>query len=120
ANTARRHHAACRDVRREVAVAGEDGGDGDSGSWPAWMLQAMDRREPTPDEALVLEEGLQRWLTPLPPDLRRIALWKLEGYTNKEISVMIQRTERSVELKLRIIRGRLEALAKATETPGLP
>jgi DNA-directed RNA polymerase specialized sigma24 family protein len=106
ANTANRHRAARRDVRREVAGPLEGDVDGPS---PRWMLELMDRSQPTPDEVLMLEEELERWLTPLPQDLRQVALWKLEGYTNKEISGMIKRTERAVELKLQIIRGRLEA-----------
>ena len=108
ANTAKRHRAARRDVRREQALVGP-GADGEGGdALPDWLLELMDRSEPTPDAALVFEEELQGWLAPLSDDLRRIALWKLEGFTNKEIGVKIERTERSVELKLQIIRGRLE------------
>jgi RNA polymerase sigma factor (sigma-70 family) len=112
ANTAQRHHAACRDVRREAAGPGARSDD--IGRFPDWLLELMDRSEPSPDEALALEEELWQWLAPLPEDLRRVALWRLEGYTNKEISDMIRRTERTVELKLGVIRGRLlERLAAA-------
>ena len=55
-----------------------------------------------------MEEEIEEWLKPLPEDLRQVALWKLEGYTNREIGVMIERTERTVELKMRIIRQYLE------------
>src|SRR5262249_48825314 len=44
-----------------------------------------------------------------PPMLRRIALRKLEGYTNKEIAGEIDATERTVERKLERIRARWEA-----------
>ncbi|MFO0953092.1 MAG: ECF-type sigma factor [Isosphaeraceae bacterium] len=107
ANTAKRHHAGRRDVRREQPMHG--GGDAEGGgTLPDWMVEVMDRSEPSPDEALALHEELEGWLSPLPDDLRRIALWKLEGYTNKEIGDRIERTERTVELKLRVIRSRLE------------
>jgi hypothetical protein len=44
----------------------------------------------------------------LPEDLRQIVVWKLEGFTNAEISSMISKTVRSVELKLQLIRKLLE------------
>jgi len=117
ANTANRHHAACRDVRREVDWPGA--AEGDSGdSSPRWMLEVMDRSEPTPDEAIFLEEELEKWLGLLPDNLRRIALWKLEGYTNQEVGDMIERTERTVELKLSIIRRRLEERYTSFRKPG--
>ncbi len=105
ANAANRERAARRDVRRDQQEPADREGDGPS---PRWMLEQMDRSEPSPDEALALEEELEGWLKPLPEDLRRVALWKLEGYTNREIGVMIERTERTVELKMRIIRRHLE------------
>jgi hypothetical protein len=114
ANTAKHHQAGCRDVRREVAGRAEESVDG---SFPRWILERMDRAEPTPDDVLILEEELQQWLEPLPEDLRQVALWKLEGYTNKEISGMIQRVERTVELKMRIIRGHLEVRFSALHLP---
>jgi RNA polymerase sigma-70 factor (ECF subfamily) len=105
ANAANRERAARRDVRREQQAPADREGDGPS---PRWMLEQMDRSEPTPEEALALGEEIEAWLKPLPEDLRRVALWKLEGYTNREIGVMIERTERTVELKMRIIRRYLE------------
>ena len=35
-------------------------------------------------------------------------MWKLQGHTNAEIGRMITRTERTVELKIQIIRKTLE------------
>ena len=47
----------------------------------------MDASEPTPEDAAALNEELQKRLRALgDPVLRRIALRKLEGYTNKEIA----------------------------------
>jgi hypothetical protein len=118
ANTAKRHRAARRDVRREQQVAGTgQSGAGGGDPLPDWLLELMDSSEPTPADALALQEELQGWLAPLPEDLRRVALWKLEGYTNREIGDRIQRTERLVELKLQIIRGRLEQRFAAASGP---
>ena len=38
--------------------------------------------------------------------LRRVALWKMEGYTNEEIADKLGVTCRSVERKLQRIRGK--------------
>jgi len=40
--------------------------------------------------------------------LQQIFVWKLQGHTNAEIGRMITRTERTVELKMQIIRKTLE------------
>ena len=99
-NKAKYHLAARRDYRLEV---------GGAGSISGWMIEQMDESGPTPEEATILEEELHHWLIPLTEEQRRLALWKLDGYTNKEIGVMISRTERAVELKMRIIREKLES-----------
>jgi DNA-directed RNA polymerase specialized sigma24 family protein len=57
---------------------------------------------------IIVVEELDRLLNGLPEDLRKIALWKLEGFTNAEIACMIGRTVRCVELKMQLIRKRLE------------
>ena len=54
----------------------------------------------------MVEEEFSGLLDLLPDEeLRQVALWKLEGYTNAEIASEIGRHERSVERKLQIIRG---------------
>jgi DNA-directed RNA polymerase specialized sigma24 family protein len=40
--------------------------------------------------------------------LRVIAVWKMEGFTNEEIAVMISRSLPTVERKLALIRKTLE------------
>ena len=58
----------------------------------------MDAAGPSPAEAAVLNEALERRLEALAdPELRQIALWRLEGYTNREIADRLDCTERSVE-----------------------
>ena len=54
----------------------------------------------------MLNEALERRLQALAdPELREIALWRLEGYSNGEIAGRLDCTERSVERKLARIRS---------------
>jgi RNA polymerase sigma factor (sigma-70 family) len=103
-NTARNHHRDRRDVARERTISGSD--DQDS-SCPGWALEQMDTSAPSPAEAAVLNEALERRLESLDnPQLRQIALWRLEGYSNREIADRLECTERSVERKLERIRSK--------------
>jgi RNA polymerase sigma factor (sigma-70 family) len=62
-------------------------------------------REPSPELAAELAEECQRLLERLSdPQLRTIALWKVEGHTNEEIARRLGCVERSVERKLHRIR----------------
>lgn len=61
--------------------------------------------DPDPAEAALLAEEFDRLIAKLTdPTLRRIAVWKLEGYSNIEIGQKIDRSEPAVERKLRRIR----------------
>jgi RNA polymerase sigma factor (sigma-70 family) len=77
---------------------------------PAKVLGADDvaqllTREPTPDEAALLADECRRLLDSLKePDLRQIALWKVEGYTHEEIAVRLDCVPRTVERKVSRIR----------------
>jgi RNA polymerase sigma factor (sigma-70 family) len=72
-----------------------------------WVLEQMDAAGPSPAEAAVLNEALERRLAALDdPELRKIALWRLEGYTNREIADRLDCTERSVERRLERIRSK--------------
>jgi RNA polymerase sigma factor (sigma-70 family) len=105
-NAADRHFAAKRDVRRQQPLPLSDGSRSDA-SHDAFALETV---EPTPAEVAALNEALERRLQDLPePDLRQVALMKLEGYTNKEIADSIECSERSVERKLSLIRKRWES-----------
>jgi RNA polymerase sigma factor (sigma-70 family) len=102
-NTANRHRQGKRDVRREDAEAAANDSRGDL---PATILDQIDSDGPTPAEAALLNEALERRFQMLKdPDLRQIALWKLEGYTNAEIAAQLDCTLRTVERKLERIRG---------------
>jgi DNA-directed RNA polymerase specialized sigma24 family protein len=62
-------------------------------------------REPSPEFAAQVAEECRRLLNLLPDEsLRAIALWKMEGYRNSEIAAKINRTEVTVERKLKLIR----------------
>jgi DNA-directed RNA polymerase specialized sigma24 family protein len=103
-NTAHRHTADRRDIRRERGDARVDTGDS---MFPQWMLDHVDRAQPSPQERIVVVEEVQRLLNQLPEELRQMVVWKLEGFTNLEISCLIGKTVRSVEMKLQLIRKRL-------------
>jgi RNA polymerase sigma factor (sigma-70 family) len=106
-NAADRHFAARRDVRRERLLPLSDASRSDA----AHEVFALEAVEPTPAEAVVLNEALERRLRDLPePDLRQVAVMKLEGYTNHEIAEAMECSERSVERKLNLIRKRWESV----------
>jgi RNA polymerase sigma factor (sigma-70 family) len=101
-NAAKKQGREMRDVAREQAVT-----DGDETSSAGWALEQMDAAGPSPAEAAVLNEALERRLGALAdPELRQIALWRLEGYSNREIAEKLDCTERSVERRLERIRSK--------------
>jgi len=70
---------------------------------------AFDRligREPSPEFAAQVAEECVRLLDLLGEDeLRSIAVWKMESYTNAEVAGKLGCLERTVERKVRVIRG---------------
>ncbi|MGO9471189.1 MAG: hypothetical protein ACLQIB_44075 [Isosphaeraceae bacterium] len=57
---------------------------GDDPNSADWALEQMDASEPTPADAVVRNEAIEQRLQALPdPELREIALWKLDGWTNQ-------------------------------------
>jgi DNA-directed RNA polymerase specialized sigma24 family protein len=96
-----------RDVEREQAAVTDAGCDSKCASWE---LEQMDAAGPSPAEAALLNEALERRLESLADSgLRQIAIWRLEGYTNHEIADRLDCTERSVERKLERIRSKWSA-----------
>jgi DNA-directed RNA polymerase specialized sigma24 family protein len=92
---ARREKRLKRGAGRVVAFADLDDDDFDA------ILAA----EPTPEMALQLAEECQQLLRCLNDDsLRRVALFKLDGCTNREIAERMSCVEKTVERKLRSIR----------------
>ena len=100
-SAATRHGRHRRDYRREMDPAAPAAGEsGES------LLDRAASAAPTPAEAVVLVDELHRRLQTLDEPLRRIALWKLEGYSNEEIAgkPMMDCAVRTVERKLGLIR----------------
>jgi RNA polymerase sigma factor (sigma-70 family) len=106
-NTAKAQRRDKRDVEREQAAGTEAGCNS---SCTSWELEEMDAAGPSPVEAALLNEALERRLESLADSgLRQIALWRLEGYSNREIAERLACTERSVERKLERIRSKWSA-----------
>jgi DNA-directed RNA polymerase specialized sigma24 family protein len=62
--------------------------------------------EPTPEFAAELAEECRRLLDGLgSAELAQVALWKMEGYANEQIAAKLGCVPRTVERKLRLIRG---------------
>jgi RNA polymerase sigma-70 factor (ECF subfamily) len=94
--------AARRDVRREVALPPPDLSD------PSWQVVAT---EPTPAQATIVAETVERVAGSLEPYHRDIFRLALERYTAGEIALQVGVTERTVQRVLKRVRKRLEALA---------
>jgi DNA-directed RNA polymerase specialized sigma24 family protein len=68
--------------------------------------------EPTPELAAQVAEEFRRLLERLPTEeLRSIAVWKLEGYTNAEVAGRLGCAEVTVERRLHAIRAVWKAYA---------
>jgi hypothetical protein len=102
-NLAKHHRRQRRDYRRDRAIPGTDDSRTGPGEGPP---EVVDESDPTPAEAAVLEEEMERRLRMLSEDLRQIALWRLQGYSNEEIAGpgMLDCAVRTVERKLARIR----------------
>jgi DNA-directed RNA polymerase specialized sigma24 family protein len=92
-------------VRDQAAL-----GDRDGSAAEAAAIDELLGSEPTPAFAAQVAEECQRLLESLgDADLRTIAVWKMEGYTNEEIAAKLRRAPRTVERKLDLIRQRWTA-----------
>ncbi len=87
-----------RDVAREATHPSAHS-SWDTGS--AWFISG----EPNPAVAAECEEQLSILIERLQhEDLKRVAIWKMEGYTNEEIATLMSRSLATIERKLRTIR----------------
>jgi len=85
-----------REKRGRNAIPDQEAGIG---------LEQFVATEPTPQFAAQAAEEYQQLLALLPgEDLRSIAQWKMEGFTNEEIAGRLGFVVRSVERRLRSIR----------------
>ena len=84
---------------------------GDNPKIPAHESSLSDliSREPTPEFAAQISDNLQHLLRVLDAtgdqDLRRIAILKMDGYSNQDIAESVGCVRRSVERKLQLIAG---------------
>lgn len=93
-----------RQKRGGGKVRGESGFSGQEASEHHGIDQVVGR-EPTPAFAAELTEEFQRLLDRLPNEtLRRIAVLKMQGHTNREIAAKLDCALRRVERKLHGIR----------------
>jgi RNA polymerase sigma factor (sigma-70 family) len=75
-------------------------------STPEAALEQIESREPTPAFAAQVAEECRRLLECLDsPELRCIALRKMEGYSSQEIAAQLGCSLRTVERRLRLIRS---------------
>ena len=85
-------------VRGEQELGRADAGEGG--------LEELVGREPTPELAAMMAEQYLHLLGRLDDEtLRRIAAWKLEGYSNEEIAARLGCGRRTIERKLGVIRS---------------
>lgn len=102
--TARKASHLVRDESRQKRRGGRVSLDAETDGGA--LLQQVLSREPTPAFAAEVAEQYQRLLARLgDPELIRVAGLKMEGYTNDEIAGQLDCTTRTVERRLRIIRG---------------
>jgi RNA polymerase sigma-70 factor (ECF subfamily) len=99
------YHAARRDIGREVRPSA----DADDSS-PGWEAAGDD---PTPAEAAMLAETVENLMRHLDARERQMVSLSLQGYTIREISAEVGRTERTVHRLLAQVRKRLERLRSA-------
>ncbi len=104
------HRAARRDVQREVGPTVDDEAEDP-------VAQALGR-EPTPAEAVMLTELLERVMSSLSPSERTILTLSLQGHDVPDVAIQVGLTQRSVQRVLQRVRQRLEKLdAAAASSP---
>jgi RNA polymerase sigma-70 factor (ECF subfamily) len=96
------HRAECRDAAREVPPPPDAG---EESSWHAALS-----REPTPEEASILEETVEQLLAGLDADERPVVELSLQGFTTQEISQQLDCPERTVRRLRERVRHRLERM----------
>jgi RNA polymerase sigma-70 factor (ECF subfamily) len=102
------HHAACRDVRREIAglTDSEDSAD---------EIGALSR-EPTPAEAVQLTELVECLLQMLERRERTIVELRLQGHSIIDVCAQVACSERKVYRVLKRARLELERLEEGSES----
>jgi RNA polymerase sigma factor (sigma-70 family) len=97
-----------RDIRRTLtdSIFTDSRGDDD----------LLHSREPTPEFAAELEETCERLFERLnDPDLKEIAVLRLEGYTDAEIAAKLDCSRRTIQRRMTMIRRHWEDLEPSVE-----
>jgi RNA polymerase sigma-70 factor (ECF subfamily) len=102
ADRVRYHRAECRDIAREAHTPAN------AEAMEPW--REVIGREPTPEQAVLLTETVERLLREIAADERPIVELSLQGYTTQEISQQLGRAERSVRRLREKVRMRLERM----------
>jgi RNA polymerase sigma factor (sigma-70 family) len=97
-------HADRRAVQKEIQPLRS--ADDSDASWEAMS------DDPTPAEALILAETVEDLMRNLDDRERQMLCLTLQGYTVREISAQVGRTERTVHRLLSQVRKRLERMRK--------
>jgi RNA polymerase sigma-70 factor, ECF subfamily len=97
------HGAERRDAAREVSAP--------VGDEPVAWQEPLGR-EPTPYEAVILNETVDQLLVELDDDDRPVLELSLQGYSTREISERLGRAERTVRLLREGVRHRLERMQR--------
>lgn len=82
----------------------------------AWQIDELVAQEPTPQFSALVAEEYEQLLTALPESLRLVAQRKVEAYTNAEIAAELGVVERTIERKLKLIRGIWEKVLAETDS----
>jgi RNA polymerase sigma-70 factor (ECF subfamily) len=102
-----------RDAAREVALRTQPRGEGEAEASDPWW-EAIDR-EPTPLEAAMLAETVDRLLEDLERPEREIVELSLQGYTTPEIATRLGRSRRTVRRVRERVRNHLLGLQHEEE-----
>jgi len=97
-------HAARRDVHRDAQGRPNDS----NASLSAWQGIA---REPTPAEAAMMADTLDALMAGMDEQGKEILSWRLQGCSIPDISLEVERSERTVSRVLERVRSHLERLA---------
>lgn len=109
--TARKAREAVRDESRIKRGKGQVSGDsallgpGDAEAGTRGLEQFLSE-DPSPAFMAEMSEEYHRLLDVLPdPELREIAVWKMEGYTSREIADRLGKALATIERRLKLIRS---------------
>lgn len=93
--------------------------NGDAGSGDPDGADALDwaaSREPTPEVSAILQEQFEELIgSLLDPTLQQVALWRMDGFSNREIARKLGCVLRTVERKFERIRMTWEEIGLGTE-----